>query len=276
MRVAGVLTAGTIIACTLLLGNVAAASRQSAAGARAPDSDRARVAWLLVADDLHLDFVRTGQLRDILRTAAATLREDDSLVGLRSSGPSTASHAPSTNRLGLEAAIKRVAGNGLRASDFFAGATAPPGSTRELRYRVHTTLSALQTAIASLASAPAQHKQILFVSNGFTIVQPFSAPLSPNTTGRPLVIQDDEIRAEIAAVAQAALDAGVTISALDPRVFIPGALETLAVDETLWRSFVEASHHNLRELAMPTGGSLLDDNQPLTEVLSALRARAPR
>jgi hypothetical protein len=30
-----------------------------------------------------------------------------------------------------------------------------------------------------------------------------------------------------------------------------------------------------RELARATGGSLLDDNQPLTQVLSALRARAP-
>jgi hypothetical protein len=55
-----------------------------------------------------------------------------------------------------------------------------------------------------------------------------------------------------------------------------GALDTLAVDEAVWRSFVEASHHNLRELAMATGGSLLDDNQPLTAVLLALRARAPR
>jgi hypothetical protein len=89
-----------------------------------------------------------------------------------------------------------------------------------------------------------------------------------------LVSKDEEIRAEIAAVAHAALDAGVTISALDPRVFIPGALETLAVDQALWRSFVEASHHNLRELAMATGGSLLDDNQPFAEVLLALRARA--
>jgi len=90
------------------------------------------------------------------------------------------------------------------------------------------------------------------------------------------VIHDDEIFAEIAAVAQAALDAGVTISALDPRVFIPGALDTLAVDEALWRNYVEASDHSLRELAMATGGSLLDDNQPLTEVLLALRTRAQR
>jgi hypothetical protein len=274
MPIAGVLSAGAVIACTLLLGSVLALPHQSTGGARAADSGTARATWLLFADDLHLDFVRTGQLRDILKTAAATLREDDSLVGLRSSGPSIVSHAPSTNRTGLDAAIKRVAGNGLKASDVL-GATIP-GSTRELRYRVHTTLTALHTAVASLVSAPTPHKQILFISNGFAIVQPVSAPLSPSASQRPLLIDDDEILVEIATVAQAALDAGVTISALDPRVFIPGALDTLAVDEALWRSFVEASHHNLRELALATGGSLLDDNQPLTEVLFALRARTPR
>ena len=273
MPIAGVLSAGAVIACTLLLGSGSALPHHSTGGARAADSGTARITWLLFADDLHLDFVRTGQLRDILKTAAATLREDDSLVGLRSSGPSMVSHAPSTSNTGLGAAIKRVSGNGLKASDLLVRTV--PGSTRELRYRAHTTLTALHTALASLASAPTPHKQILFISNGFAIVQPVSAPLSPRSSQRPLLI-DDEILVEIATVAQAALDAGVTISALDPRVFIPGALDTPAVDEALWRSFVEASHHNLRELAMVTGGSLLDDNQPLTEVLLALRARIPR
>ena len=274
MPIAGVLSAAALITCSLLVASVRADPRQSTGGMREEDSATARVAWLLFADDLHLDFVNTGHLRDILKTAAATLREDDSLVGLRSSGPSMVSHSPSTNRTGLDAAIRRVAGNGLKASDVLV--TAAPGSTRELRYRAHTALAALHTAIFSLGSAPAQHKHIVLVSNGFAIVPPVSAPLSPRAGRAALLIHDEDLLAEIAMVAQGALDAGVTISALDPRLFIPGALDTLAVDEALWRSFVEASHQHLRELVMPTGGSLLDDNQPLADVLLALRARVPR
>jgi hypothetical protein len=274
MRIADVSPAGVVIACTLLIGPVSLARSQSADANRTAAVPPARVAWLLFADDLHLDFVSTGRLRDLLRTAASTLREDDSLIGLRSSGPSMASHAPSTNRTGFEAAIKRIAGNGLKASDVLASPL--PGSTGELRYRAHTTLTALHTAIDSLAATPAQHKHLVFVSNGFAIVQPAAVPLSRIPNRELLVLQDEEIRAEIAAAAQAALDAGVTIAALDPRRYLPDDLENIPVDQALWRKFVDASHDNLRELAMATGGSLLDDNQPLTEVLLGLRARAPR
>jgi hypothetical protein len=275
MRMPGAMTLGAVIAYTSLLGGVSATPLQSAAGAGAPESATARVAWLLFADDLHLDFVDTGRLRDLLRAAAAALREEDALIGLRSSGPSMVSYAPSTSRTGLEAAFKGITGNALKASDFLVG-PASRGSNRELRYRAHTTLSALQSAVTSLANAPTPHKQILFVSHGFTIVQPVSAPLSPQTPPDRLIIQDDEVHAEIAAVAQAALDAGVTISALDPRAFMAKRSDPLPVDEALWRSFMEASHHNLRELTMATGGSLLDDNQPLPEVMATLRARVPR
>jgi hypothetical protein len=273
MRIADVLTAGAVIACTLLVGPVSLARGQSANANRAAESPPARVAWLLFADDLHLDFVSTGRLRDLLRTAAATLREDDSLIGLRTPGPSLVSHVPSTNRTGLEAAIKRVAGNGLKASDVLVAPL--PGSTRELRYRVHTTLTALHAAIDTLATTAAQHKHLVFVSNGFAMVQP-ATPLSRVPNREPVLIQDDEIRAEIAAAAQAALDAGVTIAALDPRRYLPDDLEKIAVDQALWRKFVDASHDNLRELAMATGGSLLDDNRPLTDVFSSLRARVSR
>jgi hypothetical protein len=266
-----------IVGGALLAGRVSTAAGQSAGGTRAPQVPTAQVAWLLFADDLHLDFVRTGSLRGILRTAASALRDGNSAIGLRASGPSMVSHSPSTDPAGLDAAIRRFTGNGLRASDFLIG-TPAPSATRELRYRAHVTLSALHTAIGDMASTPAAHKHIVFVSNGFTVLQPAGALSLARPGGDPPLrtIDDPDILAEIAAVARAGVDGGVTISALDPRLFIPGAPDPPGIDGAVWQSYVDASHRTLREMATSTGGTLLDGAQPLADLLLALRARAQR
>jgi hypothetical protein len=229
------------------------------------------VAWLIFVDDLHLDFVTTGRLRDVLRTAASTLGEG-ALVGFESSGPSRVSLPPSTDLVGRDAAIRRIIGHGLRPGDFLVGNV--PGATRELRYRAHTSLSALYSAVASLASVVTPKKHIVYVSNGFAVVQPVhpGTLLPPGVNLSVEFIDDGEIRDELARVAQLSLDSGVTISALYPRPYLPTSQEVLAVDASLWQGFVEASHKTLRELTTPTGGALLDVGQPLRDALTKLRA----
>ena len=274
MRSAGCVVVGVVFAAILVFGGhvTVLTSQKPASAADAPAAPRAQVAWLIFVDDLHLDFVSTGRLRDVLRTAASTLGEGAALVGIQSSGPSSVSLPPSTDLDGRDAAIRRIVGNGLRPGDFLVGNA--PGAARELRYRAHTSLSALSSAVASLAAAATPKKHVIYVSNGFAVVEPIDpgTPLLPGVSPSVGFIEDPELRDELARVAQVSLDSGVTISALDPRPYLPRALELLTVDAGLWQRFVEATHKTLRELTTPTGGSLLDGRQPLRDTLLKLRA----
>jgi hypothetical protein len=274
MRSAGCVLVGVVFAAILFFGHVTVLTSQKPASiADAQASTSARVAWLIFVDGLHLDFVSTGRLRDVLRTAAATLGEGGALVGLQSSGPSKVSLPPSTDLVDRDAAIRRIVGNGLKPGDILVGSA--PGATREVRYRAHTALSALYSAVASLASTAAPKKQIIYVGNGFAVVvEPVatSAPLPPGVTPSVAFIDDAEIRDELARVAQLGVDSGVTISALDPRPYLPTPLELPTVDAGVWQRFVDASHKTLRELTTPTGGALLDGRQALRDTLLKLRA----
>jgi hypothetical protein len=174
--------------------------------------------------------------------------------------------------VGRDAAIRRIAGNGLRPGDFLVGNA--PGATRELRYLAHTSLSALSSAVQSLANAATPKKHLIYVSNGFAVVQPVhpGTLLPPGVNPTVEFIDDAELRDELARVAQVSLDSGVTISALDPRPYLPTTQEVLAVDAGLWQRFVDASHKTLRELTTATGGTLLEGRQPLRDALLKLRA----
>lgn len=274
MRSAGCVFVWVVFAAILFFGGhvTVLTSQKSASAVDAPAATSAQVAWLIFVDDLHLDFVTTGRLRDVLRTAASTLGEGAGLVGVQSSGPSRVSLPPSTDLVGRDATIRRIVGNGLRPGDFLVGNA--PGAARELRYRAHASLSALHSAVASLASAATPKKHILYVGNGFAVVQPVDpgTPLPPGVNPSVAFVDDAELRDELARVAQISLDSGVTISALDPRRYLPSAQELQTIDAGLWQRFVDASHNTLRELTTPTGGALLDGRQPLRDTLLKLRA----
>jgi hypothetical protein len=51
----------------------------------------ARTLWLLFVDDLHLDFVNTGGLREVLRAISSELIHDGDVFAVRSSRPSSIS-----------------------------------------------------------------------------------------------------------------------------------------------------------------------------------------
>ena len=270
MPSAGCVAAGFVSLGMLLFGGQAVTSQQSPPAAAA---ERTRVAWLIFVDDLHLDFVATGRLRDVLRTAASALGEGSALVGLRSSGPSMVFLAPSADHVARNDAIRRIVGNALRPSDFLIGTAL--GSSRELRYRAHTSLSALHSAVASLASVATAKKHVLYISNGFAVVErdPSATPLSSAGHSPVKFVDDVELRDELARVAQVSVETGISISALDPRPYLPSGQELHTVHPDLWQRFVDASHRTLRELTTPTGGDLLDAGQPLNDALSKLLAR---
>ena len=73
MRRAGCVFVGVVFAAILFFGGhvTVLTSQKPASPADAPAATSAQVSWLIFVDDLHLDFVSTGRLRDVLRTAVS-------------------------------------------------------------------------------------------------------------------------------------------------------------------------------------------------------------
>src|SRR5688500_18941599 len=72
---------------SILLGTESATQSGGAVPARGP----AGITWLILVDDLHMDYRNTGRIRDLLRSIATGLMGDDDAVVMRASGPSSIS-----------------------------------------------------------------------------------------------------------------------------------------------------------------------------------------
>ena len=73
-------------------------------------------AWLIVVDDLHIDFVHTGRLRTLLRAVVSKLVLDGDLYELLATGPSKSTPQTTASDL-LELAIRSMIGNSLKFVD---------------------------------------------------------------------------------------------------------------------------------------------------------------
>ena len=170
----------------------------------APDLAGARSAarWIIIVDDLHLDFRNTGQLRILLKTIAAELIHDGDEFALYSIGPSSVSVAWTYDRSVVDSAVRKIAGNGLRVSDILAIRQGFLASN-EVDHRASLALSRANKIIAGLDPPLDRGIGIIFVSNGYVDLPPAST--------------------------RAGGGARMPIFALDPRL-LPGAL----VDSAAW------------------------------------------
>jgi hypothetical protein len=194
--------------------------------------------WLIIVDDLHLDFRNTGHLRTLLRTIAAELIHDGDQVALQSTGPSSVSVAWTHDRRVVDSVIRQIAGNSLKVSDILANT---PGltPTNEVNHRARLALSRVNEIIATLDPAA-----IIYISNGYV-------DRSPSLT-------------------RAGGRARMPVFALDPRV-LPGAIVDMAgVDAASWNAYWVATRNSLRALSEPSGGFALEEGQDLAAALARI------
>lgn len=220
-----------------LVANLAGHSGQVAS--MAPPSP---VTWLVLVDDLHLDFRRTGEARKVLKTALDALVQNGDRVVVRSTGPSTLALQltltdPPSDRDRLSAAVKQTTGNALKPED-----TTTPRARREVRRRARVTVDALRQLVD--AALPVDSATaVLYVSNGYA--------------GRAM---------ELSALVEQAGRAGASLYPLDPR---PHPRE-------LKDPFVLATRGSLRELANATGGTWQDDGEALDHYLGRIASAIGR
>jgi hypothetical protein len=199
--------------------------------------------WLIIVDDLHLDFRNTGHLRTLLKTITADLIHDGDEVALYSTGPSSISVTWTYDRSVVDSAIKKIAGNSLKVSDMLAIAQGFT-PTNEVDYRATLALSRVNEIIANLNPAIDRGIGIIYISNGYID----RSPSLSGVGGR----------------------ARMPVFAIDPRL-LPGAIvDRAGVDAARWNAYWAATRNSLRALSEQSGGFALAEGQDLAITLARI------
>ena len=131
-----------------------------------PSSDTAGRVFLLVIDDLHLDFQQTATTRALLKEMLRSLIHDGDMFGIVSTGTSSLSIQLTYDRQVLDAAIERVQGGALKPKEIIEGAQGPNGPT-ELRHRAHVAFSTAYDLMKNLEKLQNRRKAVIYISSGY-------------------------------------------------------------------------------------------------------------
>lgn len=248
--------------CLVACGTAAAQSSVPAVVAPSP------VTWLIVVDDLHLDFRNTGRIRNALRTIAAELIREGDRFALASSGPSALAVDVATDRQLLDAAIKKTTGNALKHEDVTGSADGPV----EARYRASIAVATAQEVLNNLSRLPPGPRAVLYISNGYDFD---ILPDRPTTSPRlppGLIFTRSEVREQLTQLIASAMRAGVRIFAIDPRVGfddpVPGP------SDPAWPAHRSAMRSVLQSISDGSGGLAIVDGDfvsQLRRVADAIR-----
>jgi hypothetical protein len=214
---------------------VIAAATLTAAG---PAGTQPVARWLIIVDDLHLDFRNTGFLRNLLKTIAAELIHDGDAVALHSTGPSSVSVAWTQDRSVVDSVIKNIAGNALKVSDMLA-ITRSLTPTNEVEYRATLAVSRVNEIIAILDPAV-----VIYISNGY-VDRSLSLTRAGGRDRMP-------------------------VFALDPRLLPDAIVDRAGVDAASWNAYWATTRNSLRALSEPSGGFALEEGQDLAAALARI------
>jgi VWFA-related protein len=237
-----------------------------------PRNDAAGRIFLIIVDDLHLDFRNTGRIRDLFKRIARTLVHEGDMFGIVSTGPSSLAIDLTYDRKVLDEAIKRITGNGLKPSDIIQGQDGAQGPA-EVRYRAHVSFSTARDLVTQLERINNRRKAVLWVSNGFDF-NPFEKqrlgedPIYGGRMGQTqeegeqfnrqfnqgTQFADADLARELADLTRAANRANATFYTIDPRGLVAGQDLDETVDPTDFQEYMRTTQDSLRVLAQETGG----------------------
>ena len=237
-----------------------------------PRNDAAGRIFLIIVDDLHLDFRNTGRIRDLFKRISRTLVHEGDMFGIVSTGPSSLAIDLTYDRKILDESIKKITGNGLKPSDIIQGQDGPEGPS-EVRYRAHVAFSTARDIVTQLERITNRRKAVVWVSNGFDF-NPFAdSRLGEDPTfggrmgqtreeGREFNQQfnqgsqfaDADLSRELADLTRSANRANATFYTIDPRGLVAGADLDEQMDPAEFQQHIRKTQDSLRVLADETGG----------------------
>lgn len=237
-----------------------------------PRNDAAGRIFLIIVDDLHLDFRNTGRIRDLFKRISRTLVHEGDMFGIVSTGPSSLAIDLTYDRKILDEAIKRITGNALKPSDIIQGQDGPQGPT-EVRYRAQVAFSTARDIVTQLERITNRRKAVVWVSNGFDF-NPFENqrmgedPIYGGRMGQTREegqeinrnmnqgqqFSDADLARELADLTRSANRANATFYTIDPRGLVAGQDLDETVDPTDFQTHLRKTQDSLRVLADETGG----------------------
>src|SRR5438128_5393310 len=131
-----------------------------------PRTDVSGRIFLFFVDDLHLQFHNTGRVRELFKKISKELVHDGDMFGIVSSGPSAIAIDMTYDKMRLEEAIKKIAGNELSPTDIIQGPSGSQGPS-EVRYRAHVAFSTVNDILQNLEQVHNRRKALVYVSDGY-------------------------------------------------------------------------------------------------------------
>lgn len=254
-----------------------------------PVNDAAGRIFMLVVDDLHLDFRNTPRIRDLFKKISTELIHDGDMFGIVSTGPSSLSIDLTYDRKRLDEAIKRISGAGMKPSDILEQPGSSTQGNQELRYRAHVAFSTANDLMRNLEKVQNRRKAVIIVSNGYDF-DPFpqgrmqrdqlygysnysgmdSTSTMMNRNGQQFA--DADLARELGELTRNANRANATIYTIDPRGLVGGPEMDDEVDMVEWGNHVRKTQDSMRVMAEETGGIAIVNQNDFSKALKRIDA----
>jgi VWFA-related protein len=255
-----------------------------------PKNDAAGRIFLIIVDDLHLDFRNTGRLRDLFKKISKSLVHEGDMFSIVSTGPSSLAIDPTYDRKILDEAIKKITGNGLKPSDIIQGAESSEGPS-EVRYRAHVAFSTAYDMLSQMERISNRRKAVIWVSQGYDF-DPFKEsrlgedPVFGGRFGQTREegqqlndsmrqnnqFADADLARELAEVTRTANRANATLYTIDPRGLVAGSDLDETLDPQEYGEHVRKTQDSLRVLAEETGGIAVVNQNNFDKALKRIDA----
>jgi VWFA-related protein len=253
-----------------------------------PRNDAAGRIFLIIVDDLHLDFRNTGRIRDLFKRISNTLVHDGDMFAIVSTGPSSLAIDPTYDRKILDDSIKKITGNGLKPSDIIQGAEGAEGPS-EVRYRANVAFSTAHDMLTQMERISNRRKAVIWVSNGYDF-DPFAEsrlgedPVFGGRFGqtreegreqrdqfnRGQTFADADLARELGELTRTANRANATIYTIDPRGLVAGADLDEQLDPVEYGEHVRKTQDSLRVIAEETGGIAVVNQNDFSKALKRI------
>lgn len=254
-----------------------------------PRNDTAGRIFLIVVDDLHLDFRNTGRIRDLFKRIAKNLVHEGDMFSIVSTGPSSLAIDPTYDLKVLDESIKRITGSGLKPADIIQGSEGADGPS-EVRYRAHVAFSTVYDMLTQMEKINNRRKAVIWVSNGFDF-NPFAEsrlgedPVFGGRFGQTREegrqqqgmtnqnqFADADLVRELTELTRTANRANATLYTIDPRGLVAGADLDETLDPVEFGEHVRKTQDSLRVLAEQTGGIAVVNQNNFDKALKRIDA----
>jgi VWFA-related protein len=255
-----------------------------------PRNDTTGRIFLIIVDDLHLDFRNTGRIRDLFKKISRDLIHEGDMFSIVSTGPSSLAIDPTYDRKILDESIKKITGNGLKPEDIIQGAETSQGPS-EVRYRTQVAFSTAHDMLKQLEKITNRRKAVVWVSNGYDF-NPFADsrlgedPVFGGRMGQTREegqqvnqqfnqgqqFADADLARELAEVTRTANRANATLYTIDPRGLVAGSDLDVQMDPVEYGTYIRKTQDSLRVLADETGGIAVVNQNDFTKALKRIDA----